>query len=140
MAALTAMTARQTRNDSLASYATYTCTTGTTIYEGSLVMVTTATGLALPGADTASCTFVGIATETVTSAAAGQTINVKFGHEELLGAASSLAAVTGAACVISDSDLVTTAALGTNDVKVGEVVQAVSTTAAWVKIRGASPA
>ena len=140
MAALTAMTARQTRNDSLASYATYTCTTGTTIYEGSLVMVTTATGLALPGADTASCTFVGIATETVTSAAAGQTINVKFGHEELLGAASSLAAVTGAACVISDSDLVTTAALGTNDVKVGEVVQPVSTTAAWVKIRGASPA
>jgi len=140
MAALTAMTARQTRNDSLASYATYTCTTGTTIYEGSLVMVTTATGLALPGADTASCTFVGIATETVTSAAAGATINVKYGHEELLGAASSLAAVTGAACVISDSDLVTTAAAATNDVKVGEVVQAVSTTAAWVKIRGASPA
>lgn len=138
MAALTAMTARQTRNDSLASYATYTCTTGTTIYEGSLVMVTAATNLALPGADTAGCTFVGIATETVTSAAAGATINVKFGHEELLGAASSLAAVTGAACVISDSDLVTTAALGTNDVKVGEVVQPVSTTAAWVKIRSAA--
>lgn len=138
MAALTAMTARQTRNDSLASYATYTCTTGTTIYEGSLVMVTSATGLALPGADTASCAFVGIATETVVSAAAGATINVKFGHEELLGAASSLAAVTGAACVISDSDLVTTAALGTNDVKVGEVVQPVSTTAAWVKIRSAA--
>lgn len=138
MAALTAMTARQTRNDSLASYATYTCTTGTTIYEGSLVMVTSATGLALPGADTASCAFVGIATETVVSAAAGQTINVKFGHEELLGAASSLAAVIGAACVISDSDLVTTAAAGTNDVKVGEVVQPVSTTAAWVKIRSAA--
>jgi hypothetical protein len=103
MAALTAMTARQTRNDSLASYATYTCTTGTTIYEGSLVMVTLATGLALPGADTASCGFVGIATNTVVSAAAGATINVKFGHEELLGAASSLAAVTGAACVISRS-------------------------------------
>lgn len=138
MAALTAMTARQTRNDSLASYATYTCTTGTTIYEGSLVMVTSATGLALPGADTASCAFVGIATETVVSAAAGTTINVKFGHEELLGAASSLAAVTGAACVISDSDLVTTVAAGTNDVKVGEVVQPVSTTAAWVKIRSAA--
>jgi len=140
MAALTAMTARQTRNDSLASYATYTCTTGTTIYEGSLVMVTTATGLALPGADTASCTFVGIATETVTSAAAGATINVKYGHEELLGANATLAASRGAACVIFDSDLVTTAAAATNDVKVGEVVQAVSTTAAWVKIRGASPA
>jgi hypothetical protein len=138
MAALTAMTARQTRNDSLASYATYTCTTGTTIYEGSLVMVTLATGLALPGADTASCGFVGIATNTVVSAAAGQTINVKFGHEELLGAASSLAAVIGSPCVISDSDLVTTVAAGTNDVKVGEVVQPVGTTAAWVKIRGAA--
>lgn len=138
MAALTAMTARQTRNDSLASYATYTCTTGTTIYEGSLVMVTSATGLALPGADTASCAFVGIATETVVSAAAGATINVKFGHEELLGANASLAAVIGAACVIHDSDLVTTVAAGTNDVKVGEVVQPVGTTAAWVKIRSAA--
>jgi len=136
MAVLTAMTARQTRNDALASYATYTCTTGTTIYEGSLVMVTLATGLALPGADTASCGFVGIATNTVVSAAAGTLINVKFGHEELLGANATLAAVTGSACVIFDSDLVTTAAAATNDVKVGEVVQAVGTTAAWVKIRG----
>lgn len=136
MAALTAMTARQTRNDSLASYAKYTCTTGTTIYEGSLVMVTLATGLALPGADTASCGFVGIATQTVTSAAAGATITVKFGHEELLGCSATLAAITGSACVISDSDLVTTAAAATNDVKVGEVVQAVGSTAAWVKIRG----
>lgn len=138
MAALTAMTARQTRNDSLASYATYTCTTGTTIYEGSLVMVTSSTNLALPGADTTGCAFVGIATETVVSAAAGQTINVKFGHEELLGANATLAAVTGAACVIHDSDLVTTVAAGTNDVKVGEVVQPIGTTAAWVKIRSAA--
>ena len=136
MANLTAMTARQTRNDSLASDATYTCTTGTTIYEGSLVMVTLATGLALPGADTASCGFVGIATNTVVSATAGQTINVKYGHEELLGTNATLAAVTGSACVIFDSDLVTTAAAATNDVKVGEVVQAVGSTAAWVKIRG----
>ena len=95
MAHLTAMTARQTRNDALASYATYTCTTGATIYEGSLVMVTTATGLALRGDDTISCTFVGIATNTVISATAGQTINVKFGHEELLGTNATLAAVTG---------------------------------------------
>lgn len=138
MAALTAMTARQTRNDSLASYATYTCTTGTTIYEGSLVMVTLATNLALPGADTTGCAFVGIATQTVTSAAAGQTINVKFGHEELLGANATLAALAGAACVIFDSDLVTTAAAATNDVKVGEIVQPVGTTAAWVKIRSAA--
>jgi hypothetical protein len=138
MAALTAMTARQTRNDALASYATYTCTTGTTIYEGSLVMLTSATGLALPGADTASCVFVGIATETVVSAAAGATINVKFGHEELLGAAATLVGVHGAAVVISDSDTVTTAALGTNDVKVGDLIQAVSTTAGWVRIRGAA--
>ena len=137
MAALTAMTARQTRNDALASYATYTCTTATTIYEGSLVMLTSATGLALPGADTASCVFVGIATETVTSAAAGATINVKFGHEEL-SAAATLVGVHGAAVVISDSDSVTTAALGTNDVKVGDLIQAVSTTAGWVRIRGAA--
>ena len=101
-------------------------------------MLTSATGLALPGADTASCVFVGIATETVVSAAAGQTINVKFGHEELLSAAATLVGVHGAAVVISDSDTVTTAALGTNDVKVGDLIQAVSTTAGWVRIRGAA--
>lgn len=138
MAALTKMTARQTRNDSLASYATYTCTTGTTIYEGSLVMVTSATNLAIPAADTAGCAFVGVATETVTSAAAGATINVKFGHEELLTAAATLAAVTGAVCVAVDDDSVTTVAAGTNDVKVGMIVQPVGTTAAWVQIRGAA--
>jgi hypothetical protein len=138
MAALTAMTARQTRNDSLASYATYTCTTGTTIYEGSLVMLTSATGLALPAADTASCVFVGIATNTVISAAAGATINVKFGHEELLESSATLAAVVGAVAVVTDSDSVTTVAAGTNDVKVGEVVQTVSTTRAWIKIRSSA--
>jgi len=135
MAHLTAMTARQTRNDSLASYATYTVKTGETIYEGSLVMVETATGLAERAADTASMSFVGIATNTVLSAPAGTKINVKFGHEELLATNVTLAALTGNVAVVEDSDGVTSVADGTNDCKVGEIVEVVSTTRAWIKIR-----
>lgn len=134
MAALTAMTARQTRNDALASYASYTVDTLQNCYEGSLVMVNSS-GAARAASDTAGYAFVGIATN---NAAAGQTVNVKFGHEELLTSGSTLAAVVGAACVATDDDTVTTAALGTNDIKVGEVVQVVSATRAWVKIRSAA--
>lgn len=139
MTALSANTARATRNEQNASLASYTCTTGTTIYEGSLVMLTTATQLALPGADTASCTFVGIATHSVTSAAAGDIITVKFGHEELFTTASTMVGTVNTSVCISDSDTVEVIGTTTNDVKVGPVVGADSTTKAWILIRGASP-
>ena len=98
-------------------------------------MVVTANNLAERGDDTASCSFVGIATNTVISAPAGTKINVKYGHEELFATNVSLAALTGNVCVIEDSDGVTSVADGTNDCKVGEIVEVVSTTRAWVKVR-----
>lgn len=139
MTALAAGTARPTRNDSGICFDEPTCTTGTTIYEGSLVMATTATGLALPGADTAACTFLGIACETVVSAAAGQKIKVKYNYEELMTTASTLVGTTNTSVCISDSDVVEVIGTTTNDVKVGPVVRAISTTQAWIRIRGASP-
>ena len=127
MTALAAGTARPTRNDSGICFDEPTCTTGTTIYEGSLVMATTATGLALPGADTAACTFLGIACETVVSAAAGQKIKVKYNYEELMTTASTLVGTTNTSVCISDSDVVEVIGTTTNDVKVGPVVRAIST-------------
>lgn len=140
MTALAAGTARKTRNDAGIKFATYVMTASQTIYEGSLVMVTTATQLALPGADTASCTFVGIATHTATSAASGTTyITVKYGHEELMDTAATLVGTVNTSVCISDSNVVDVIGTTTNDVKVGPVVYAPSTTTAWIHIRGASP-
>lgn len=140
MTALAAGTARPTRNDSAIKFATYVMTASKTIYEGSLVMITTADQLALPGADTASCVFVGIAAHTATSAASGTTyITVKYGHEELMTSAATLVGTVNTSVCISDSDTVDVIGTTTNDVKVGPVVEAQSTTKAWINIRGASP-
>lgn len=136
MAILTAATSRFKRNLGTVQYAKYPMTASTTIFEGALVSLTSATGLAINAADTAGTVFVGVCTNTVTSGASGTTyVEVEYGHEELLGCNSTLAAVTGAACVVTDNDLVTTAALGTNDIKVGVVTEFVSATRAWVGIR-----
>lgn len=135
MAILTAGTARFKRNMGTVQYAKHPMTASTTMYEGALICVTSS-NLAVNAADTAGQVFVGICTNTVTSAATGTTyVEVEFGHEELLASSATLAAIIGAACVVTDNDSVTTAALGTNDVKVGVVTEFVSTTRAWVGIR-----
>lgn len=141
MTALAAGTARATRNDSLPKFATYVMTASKTIYEGALVMVTSATQLALTGADTASCKFVGIATHTATSAASGTTyITVKYDYDELLATAADLTALAGISVSISDDNTVDAVATTTNDVLVGPIVYAPSTSTAWVRIRGSAVA
>ena len=137
MTALAAGTARKTRNDSGIKFATYVMTASKTIYEGGLVMVTSATQLALPGADTASCKFVGVATHTATSAASGTTyITVKYDYEELFTTAADLTALAGISVAISDDNTVDAVGTTTNDVLVGPIVYAPSTTTAWLHIRG----
>jgi len=138
MAVLTIRQARRTRNDAFPSYGSAVCTTSQTIFEGALVMITTATGLALNGADTASCGFVGICTKTVTAAPAGTRVYFKWGHEELMTCNATLAAIVNSSAVIFDNDGVTTAAAATNDVKVGNVTEFVSATQAWIAIRVAA--
>lgn len=141
MTALTAATARATRNDALPKFSTYVMTASKTIHEGALVMITSATQLALTGADTASCKFVGIATHSATSAASGTTyITVKYDYEELLATAADLTALAGISVAISDDNVVDAVGTTTNDVLVGPVVYAPSTSTAWVHIRGSAVA
>lgn len=138
MAILTAGTSRFKRNMGGVQYAKYNMTPSITIFEGALVCVTSS-NVAVNAADTAGQVFVGICTNTVTSPASGTVVvEVEYGHEELLTASSTLAAVIGAACVVTDNDSVTTAALGVNDIKVGVVTEHVAgspLTKAWVGIR-----
>ena len=140
MAALAADTARKTRNESAAKYRTFVMTASKTIYQGSIVMITAADQLALTGADTASCRCVGIATHGAVSAASGTTyITVKYGHEELIATASTLVGTVDTSVCISDDNTVEVIGTTTNDVKVGPVKQAISSTQAWIEIRGATP-
>lgn len=136
MAILTAGTSRFKRNMGGVQYAKFLMTASTTIFEGALVCVTSS-NVAVNAADTAGQVFVGICTNTITSAATGSFyVEVEYGHEELLSASSTLAAVIGAAAVVTDNDSVTTAALGTNDIKVGVVTEALlSPNRGWVGIR-----
>lgn len=140
MAALSADTARKTRNDSAAKYRTFVMTASKTIYQGSLVMITAADQLALTGADTASCRCVGVAMHGAVSAASGTTyITVKYGHDELVACASTMVgAVDVAVCLSTDND-VEVIGTTTNDVKAGIVTQAVGTTAVWLGVCCATP-
>lgn len=136
MAVITTATARKKRNNLASKYAKYTLTASKTLIEGELVMVTLATGLALNGADTASCGFVGVCTNSVASAASGTYIvEVEYDHEELFATAVDCTALVGAPAVISDNNTVTSVAGGTNDVKVGTFTEIVSTSLAWVAVR-----
>jgi len=137
MAALSANTARKTRNTRTRLMAKYPIKGGQVIYAGSLVMVDTS-GFAYPGGDTASRKFVGVAKRKYdgTGLADGAlTVEVYFGHEELFTTASVTAADIGANGTISDSDTISNAATTTNDVLVGEIVEYLGSNQAWIAIR-----
>jgi len=140
MAALSAGTARRRRNDGNIKYARYLMTASKTIYQGSLVCIIATTELAEAAADTSGFRCVGVAVESITSAATGSYyVTVAYGHEELFATASTMVgAVDVAVCVSTDND-VEVIGTTTNDVKVGTVTQTISTTAAWIFIRGATP-
>jgi hypothetical protein len=130
MTAITVATARRKRNINCTTSAKYT--TSQAIVEGALVSVSTSSGLALNSADQIGCKFVGIAADSVGS---GGVVTVEYGHEELLATTLNLANSGGMACTITDNNTVSTAAGTTNDVLVGEIVEAVSATSAWIAIR-----
>lgn len=112
------------------------CTTGTTIYGGSLVMTTTATGLSIPGADTASCHFAGIAKERVTVATAGQKSEVYTSGCFEVVMASAAQTNDGATVCISDDQTVALIGTTTNDVKCGKQVAYVDATHIRICIDG----
>jgi hypothetical protein len=106
-----------------------------TIYKGSMVSITKATGLAMASADTAADIFAGIAVEGNVSAATG-TYYIKVyteGAFRLVGSSLEEADI-GQGLTVSDDQTVTDSA-STNDIPVGILVEMVSATDAWVLIR-----
>lgn len=102
----------------------------TTIYKGSLVSLNSS-GYAIPAADTASTTCVGVAEEKVDNSAGSagdKNVVVRRMAEFEFATASLVLADVGKNCFVADDQTVGDAAAQTNDIKVGVVTQYVSAT------------
>lgn len=112
----------------------YLMKASTTIYAGGMVSLD-ANGLALPASDTATDKgVVGLALQTVTSAASGS-YYVECEEGVFLLAGSSLTqAGQGGKVTIVDDQTVGLAAGTTNDITAGILVEYVSATSGWVDI------
>lgn len=110
---------------------------GDVIYAGTLV-IRDADGYALKGADTASCTFAGVAADTVSNAGAADgaaevAVYVEGTYEFAFSGTASQATV-GVAVYVVDNQTVALAATTTNDVLVGKVVEFIDASTVRVKI------
>jgi len=116
----------------------YPVATDTTIYKGSLVMLNSS-GYAIPGADTASCVFVGVAQEQVV-VASGADNGSKYVKVRRLGCFKfgygGTAAITlvGTKVYLVDDQTVNAVASTTNDIPAGYVTQYVSASVVWIDI------
>lgn len=117
----------------------YKMKASTTIYKGAIVMTDT-NGLAVPGADTAAFSTVGIATnQQVSDASNAQYIVVECGYEFLLDVGAGITqADVGFKCTAVDDSSVSDAGATTNDIVVGTVVEYLDETQdkAWVYVEG----
>lgn len=135
MTATTTVVSRFKRNRP-GFYSKHLLTDSTTIVAGALVSLTQATGKALNATDAASEKFAGVCTKTVTSSTSNTTVyvEVEYGHEELFTTETTLVALVGTMATVKDNNTVTSAA-SSNDMQVGEIMEVISTTQAWVKVR-----
>ena len=109
---------------------------GESIYSGTIVMADT-DGYAVPGADTASCIFLGIAADTVTNSGADGAVDVAVyteGTFELAFSGTATQAVLGDPVYIVDNNTVALVGTTTNDVLVGKVVEFIDASTVRVKI------
>src|SRR3990167_989616 len=107
-----------------------------TIYKGAIVHMNSS-GLAIPASDTAAQVVVGIAAETMISAATGNFwIQVEYDREYLFAASSITQAMVGTNMVRSEENTVDDIAGATNDIVVGKLTEFVSTTSGWVHVPG----
>jgi hypothetical protein len=107
----------------------------TTIYQGTLAAYN-ASGLAVPGADTANFVFAGVAYETVTSPASAATyLRVeRTGTYVFNFTGTATQATVGQKVYLSDDNTVAVAATTTNDVYCGDVVEFLSATSVRIRI------
>ena len=130
MAALSA--ARMTKSRSPGRLGAYQMTASTQIHAGGLVMLTSA-GLASPAAASASnqgC--VGVATASILSTSAGESVVVQEGIFLLGG--DSLAQTAVGAKVYADDDQTVDETQATNCPVAGVCVEFVSASSAWVDV------
>ena len=116
----------------------YPVAASTKLYAGSMVMLN-ASGYAVPGADTASCKFVGVAQEYVDNSSGSngdKRVTVrrmgcfKFGY----GGTAAITDVGTAAC-LSDDQTVNVAGSLTNDIPCGRITQVDTTNnEVWIDI------
>lgn len=139
MTALSADKKRLVRNVLGQKNATILLADSQTVYEGAIIM-RNSSGDPIVGADTASCVCIGVASAAVTSAGSNTTkfVNVEYGHEEWFASTGTFTkASIGANVVIADDQTISTAAVGTNDVAVGILVQLETingTAGGWVRV------
>ena len=139
MTALSADKKRLVRNIGGMKVANVLLADSQTVYEGALIM-RNSSGDPAVGADTASCVIMGVANKAVTSAGSNSTkfVDIEYGHEEWFASTGTFTkASIGANVVIADDQTVQTAAVGTNDVAVGMLVQLETingTAGAWVRV------
>ena len=109
----------------------------TAIYKGSLVCADS-TGYAVPGADTAGYTFLGIALEDAdNSAGSNGDLSVRvqaLGVFSFAKSGSITIADTGASLYIADDQTVALAATTTNDVLAGRL-EALDGSDVWVRVK-----
>lgn len=136
MAALTAD--RDAKREEGAMQA-YQMAASTTIYKGSLVALNTS-GYAVPGADTVSFLFAGVAFEKVanTGSAGDKKVRVhKEGDFEFNFSGTATQADVGKEVTIADDQTVALAATTTNDVVCGRISEFISATKVRVRINRA---
>lgn len=116
----------------------YLATASTAFYKGAFVCINPATGLALPGADTANYLFIGICYEAITTGSGGgEYVKVWTAGVFRLPATSLEAADQGKLVDLSDDETFTDA--GTNSVVIGKLVERLSNTEGWVEIHPGIP-
>lgn len=133
MAAITTAVNRQRRGSS--RKASYLMTASTTIPKGALVQVDLTTGLAKNAVAGALDPVVGVASETVVSAASGSYyIEVEFDCEFLFAASSIAQGSVGDAMLVVDNNTIDETSAGS--ATVGALTQYISSTSGWVWVRG----
>jgi hypothetical protein len=108
----------------------------TKIYAGSLVMIN-ASGYAVPGADTASCKFGGVALEQAdnsTGANGAKNVRVRRTGAFEFAATSITQAMLGDSMYLVDDQTFDDGAGTTNDIKCGTLVKYSSATKGWIDI------
>lgn len=134
MTAITAAVNRKRKG--VARQRSFVMTASTTIPKGALVAVPPATGLALNATDVAANPVVGVASETVTSTAAGgEKIQVEYDAEWLFAATSVTQLMVGTAMEVVDNNTVDETA-GAGNIVVGKCTEFVTTTSCWVQVPG----